>query len=590
MPVFNPEVLGKFLGILLKELKLKSLLPGLDEGAWANPHTPFELGTNWRQPWGDARLASSLTTTAIHDASAKAKWKSDDPEIPLEAIAAEVERRFPGRWAGPFVEGTRGVRFWDAKADNPTGCTIRATGVQAWTGEAAFLPWSRVLGAEFVASYRQNRISGAVDGCFYDGQSYWQRDAEGIWQAFSGAQMERRLGTEHGLSSESRRGARSECAHAMSFVENARRVDGAFPCLFLTDTVVRDRTDKFLNISRIKVCPGAGQARGWGDGFPFIAQYLEGLFDAQQRGVLLSWIAHFYNSARRGAPKKGHALFIAGDVGAGKTLLSQQLIGNLMGGFAEATGYILGETTFNEGLFHKPIWTVDDASLSCDAKRHATYSAAVKKFVANPYQTFHPKFRKAVTFRYNGRLIITLNSDATSITMLPEIETSIRDKLVILKAARPGTSFADVESRIAAELPAFADFVSGWTTPDWLRKNPAECDRFGHDSWHHPELLEAASDASPSASLRDLLDRWRVFYFRTNSEAKWFGNAVELVSMLDDCEPIKAQIPRVGNRDQYIKRQLNHIVEQQMVPWVARHRTEHKRGFVITRPDDLPIK
>ena len=319
---------------------------------------------------------------------------------------------------------------------NPTGCTIRSTGVQAWTGEAAFLPWSRVLGNEFVSTYRQNRISGAVDGCFYDGMHYWQKDAEGIWQAFSGAQMERRLGTEHGLSNEGRRGQRSESAHAMSFIENTRRVDGAFPCLFLPEIVVRDRTKKYLNIARVRVHPAAGQTRSWAEGFPFIAQYLEGLFDERQREVFLSWLGHFYQSAAAGNPRKGHALFVAGEVGAGKTLLSQHLVGGLMGGHAEATSYILGTTAFNETLFFEPIWAVDDASANCDSKRHSVYSAAVKKFVANPYQEYHPKFRKAVTHRYNGRLIVTLNADATSIGMLPEMETSIRDKVVLLKAAK----------------------------------------------------------------------------------------------------------------------------------------------------------
>ena len=590
VPVFTPDVLARFLGILLKELKLKSLLPGLDEVAWANPHTPYELGTDWRQPFGDVRLSSSITTTAIHDASAKAKWRTDGPEIPLDAVAAEVERRFPGRWTGPFVEGARGVRFWDAKADNLTGCTVRTTGVQAWTGEAKFMPWAEVLGAEFVNGYRQNRISSAVDGSYYDGQAYWEKDAEGTWQSFTGAQMERRLGTEHGLSNEARRGTRSECAHAMSFIENARRVDGAFPCLYLPDTVVRDRTDKYLNIARIKVHPGAGQPRSWGDGFPFIAAYLDGLFDEKQRDVFLSWLGHFYQSAAAGKPRKGHALFVAGDVGSGKTLLSQHLIGGLMGGFAEATSFIVGTTHFNEMLFHKPIWAVDDGEICSDPKRHASYSALVKKIVANPYQEFHPKFRKAVTFRYNGRLIITLNTDPNSIGMLPELEGSIRDKLVILKANRPAISFAGCEAKIAAELSAFADFVGAWVIPAWLQQRPAETDRFGHDSWLHPDLVEIASDASPSASLRDLLDRWRTYHFRTVNDTRWVGNAFDLLVALDDCEPIKAQLPRVAHRDQYIKKHLNHIIQSRIADWVTSWRTNAKRGFAIDRPTDLPVK
>lgn len=588
VPVFNSEVMGKFMSILARTLNVKNILPGLDEGAWGNPHTPYELGTRWRQPWGDVQLSSSLVMTAIYDASEKAKWKSDDIEIPLEVVAAEVDRRWPGRWTGPFVEGARGPRFWADAADNPTGCTLRAAGVQAWTGEARFMPWSEILGSEFTKKYRENRIGGAIDGVYYDGMHYWERDAAGIWQAFSGQQMSRRLTTEHGLSNDTRRTPVAETAKALSVIENVHRVDGAFPCLYLPEVVVQDQHSTYLNISRVSVAPGTGTPREWGDGFSWTANYLSGLFDRQQLDVLLSWVAHAYQNAAAAKPKKGHALFIAGDASAGKTFLSQFVIGGLLGGHQEATNYIVGGTNFNEQLFFHPVWTVDDATVGSDSKRHALYSAAVKKFVANPYQEFHPKFKKAVTHKFNGRLIITLNRDASSITMLPQIEGSIRDKLVILCANKADTDFANCEDHVRSERAAFADFVSGWRIPDWLKSRRDEVNRFGHDSWHHPEMLEIASDASPSASLRETIEAWRIQYFRQAKEDKWFGSASDLVTEIQSTDTLRGQLPRVADLRNHVKQHLYHLCEQRLW-WLAPHRTNHKRGFTIAKPIEAEL-
>lgn len=589
VPVFNTEILSKFMSLLARSLGVKTALPGLDEVAWGNPHTPYELGTCWRQPWGDVRLSSSLVMTHIYDASEKAKFKTDDLNIPLDAVFAEVERRWPGRWAGPFLEGARGVRFWDEKADNDTGCTIRATGVQAWTGEAKFLPWSEVLGAEFVKKYRENRIGGAISEIFYDGMHYWEQDAAGIWQAFSGQQMSRRLTTEHGLSNEARRGVPAETAKALSTIENIHKVDGAFPCLYIKDTVVADQNSSYLNISRVSVAPGTGNPRQWGEGFSWTANYLSGLFDQQQLDVLLSWIAHAYQHAAAGKPRKGHALFIAGDASAGKTFLSQFLIGGLLGGHQEATNYIVGNTNFNEQLFHLPVWTVDDATVGSDSKRHALYSAAVKKFVANPYQEYSPKFRKAVTHKFNGRLVITLNRDASSITMLPQIEGSIRDKLVILSANKADTDFANCEDHVRNERAAFADFISGWKIPDWLKSRRDEVNRFGHDAWHHPEMLEIASDASPSAALRETIEAWRIQYFRQTNSDTWFGSANDLVTEIQNTDILRGQLPRVADLRNHVKQHLYHLCEQR-IWWLTPERTKFKRGFIIAKPlpEELP--
>jgi hypothetical protein len=319
-----------------------------------------------------------------------------------------------------------------------------------------------------------------------------------------------------------------------------------------------------------------------------MAEYLHGLFGKEQLDVFLSWLAHFYNNARLGAPKKGHALFIAGDVSAGKTFLSARIIGDMMGGSQEATSYMLGSTGFNEELFYHPVWTVDDAVASSDPKRHSSYSQMVKKFVANPYQEFHPKFKKAVSFRFNGRLIVTMNSDPVSIGMLPNIEQSILDKLVILKADKPGTSFAGAETKVRQELPAFCDFVANWVTPEWLQTKPDECARFGHDSWQHPDLLSTARDSSPTAGLMELLIKWRPLFFCKNADSEWTGTASDLMVELKMTESISSIVDRVAFSRNAMGTQLQTLIAQG-TPWIAYKKVMGQRLYTITRPEDVPV-
>jgi len=586
VPVFNDDVFRRFRSILAKELKLKSLLPGFDEGAWDNAHTPFEVGTDWRQPFGDTRLMQGFVLTAVHDASNRAKFKTEGPEISMEAIGEEITRRFPGRWKSAFLEGARGLRFWDDKADNPSGATLRSTGVQAWTGECRFLPWAEILGAEFVKKYRENRIGAAIEGIHFDGMHYWQKDATGIYRSHTSESIKRHLNTDFGLSAESKRGNPSEVAVALSTIDLTKQVDGAFPCLFVQTDIVRDQNSNFLNISRVKPMPASGRGARWGEGFGWLAKYLEGLFGEHQLPVFLSWIAHFYNNARLGTPQKGHALFLAGDVSSGKTFLSQRIVGSLMGGFCDASSYLLGHTSFNEQLFHAPVWAIDDAVASTEMKRHAQYTQMVKKFVANPYQEFHPKFKKATSFRYNGRLIVTMNDDEESINMLPSIDRSILDKILVLRAGKPGTSFSGADENARRELPHFAEFLSTWKTPESLLTKMDECHRFGHDSWHNESLMETARNSSSSAGLMELLDLWRPLYFRQSKTEEWVGTATDLLGQLKQTETIAGLIGGMSRNSLGIQLQG---LARQGVRWVQYRRGNQGRQYRIARPEDMPI-
>ena len=108
-----------------KKFKLATLLPGYD----ANSEKPALIWTNGGE-WYEfqaAPLPWSLIFGMALDASKCLTPQRSD--MPIEAVAAEVEKKWPGRWQGPFEVGATGVRFWDDSADNSTGCQVKPDGL-----------------------------------------------------------------------------------------------------------------------------------------------------------------------------------------------------------------------------------------------------------------------------------------------------------------------------------------------------------------------------------------------------------------------------------------------------------------------------
>src|SRR5690606_12066080 len=144
----------------------------------------------------------------------------------------------------------------------------------------------------------------------------------------------------------------------------------------------------------------------------------------------------------------------------------------------------------------------------------------------------------------------------------------ILDKIVILKASAPGISFVGANDKVASELPAFSDFLSHWVLPEDLQTKPDEVTRFGHDSWHHAELLQTARESSMSAETADLLGMWRTYWFRGNDKAEWRGKAVELLSEMNKMDGVREMVPSTIKSTVSFARDLQTMIAQGC-DWVA---------------------
>jgi hypothetical protein len=575
VPIFSNEIFTKFIAALAKQLKVGDCLPGLDTPALYSTVSVYELGRDFKQPAGNVKVPLATCYAILHDISKKADFAG--PDIPFDAIEAECRRRFGDQIPEPFAPGIRCPRFWDKQADNATGALVHNTGCQAFTGEGRFLEWGDILGQEFVRSFKQAQIGGAIEGIFFDSQRFWFKGPRGDWNPMNREDLRNKLNVDHGLSNVVRRGEPSQVNAALNTIVQMKLVDGVFPCLYSNEDVVESRDRTYLNISRVKLTVAQKAPAVWGTDFPWISSYLDQLFDKEQRDIVLSWIHHFYSSAAAGRLRNGLGLFVAGPPGSGKTFLSNVLISKLMGGSQEVSTFILGKTDFITA-HESPVWTIDDAVASSDSKRHSVYSQIVKKVIANFSIPYHPKGKDAVDKEWLGRLIVTLNDDPESIQMLPTVEHSILDKVLFVKANKTTVDFTNSDRIVERELPAFAAFIRDWKIPEGIEGDW----RFGIKAWQHPELLQSAKQSSNTAGLVELLDLWRELWFRQSDVDQWMGTATDLMKDMMATESLGSIVRQTVPSRSVLGRDLRKLINEGH-EWISTKATKKGSIYTITK-------
>jgi hypothetical protein len=508
--VDNEQLSERFLKIMAKELALKSLLPGLDDSSY-KPIQYFELGQAWRRVPGSNRISADLLAMWFFKAATERVLPSGDTQIPIEAVAAEVEKQFPGRWLGEFSVGSRGPLFWIADGIDRVGCQVGDFGMICYSDRAgkSFLSWSEILGRAFVRDYDAERIGAAAKGIWFDGKRYWRRGSDGDWRALTKDDTIMWLKGQ-GLSARcAAKETISEAEKVLLAVQELRQVKAATPVVHDSREVVFINGEKYLNISACKVIRPA--ASGDPAEFPWLNTFLEKVWDEnhpQQRDYFLAWLQHFYVSALRGSPQQGHAVFIAGDPSRGKTFLNQRIIGAMMGGFSDPTDFLMGRTQFNKADSEVAHWAIDDTRGASSWENHSKFSAAIKKHVANPQVRCEGKNANAFTIPWNGRIVVTCNTDKESLNILPAANDSILDKIMMFRLGGWQADFLPnrgTEAVVAKELPSFLCWLEQWQPPSQvLSENP----RYRVRAYHHPLMLEESENAAPAARLRELLDEY----------------------------------------------------------------------------------
>lgn len=555
---FSDVVAKSFFRMAGDVLRIRKLLPAPDEKAFGNPYQIYDCGTAWTQ-LSDKPLSINLLNLWLYEASKRADWKSlAGIKIPLEDVAEEVERKWPGQWPGTFDVGSRGPAFW-VGAQNDSACIVTEDGLISFSQEKIFYNWTEILGPEFVRKYQADKIGGAIADVWYDGRQYY-RKIEGAWRGIMKEDFVKWLNVRKGLdTSRGKHGVPSETTSAEVYVQE-RLIDGVLPRIYDPRDIIYSNGHKFLNCNRVHALAPAEIPQSWGENFPLIAEFFDTRFDSALvpcavegqppqlgKDIFLAWTKRIYCSALAGDPAKGHAMFLVGGVNQGKTLLGTKIIGALLGGFGDASDHVSKGSEFNKMLIEVGLWTIDDGQVAADAASYRKFGEMIKRLVANPTMSYRAMYRDPQMAKWNGRIIVTLNDDIHSIQMLPDLETSMEEKIIILKLIR-GKPFPPrhiLEPTIASELPYLGRWLLDWEVPAEIVGD----NRLGIHAYHHEEIRTRSLHSGGAGDLIELIDLWiRTCAPQEKYGEAWEGNATDFMSKLLPNESLRPFVQKFTTR------------------------------------------
>lgn len=352
-------------------------------------------------------------------------------------------------------------------------------------------------------------VSGPkVPEAFYDIQrkEFLVKDKREDWMPFNETQFKRLL-RGNGLST---------------------KADGSEPLSPLDKAIIETQTEQNVHFS--------GALAGWRKGFhesgsvrmlvttsPVIIEPVAGNWDmlysiiTQLLGDLdgvqfphfYGWLKIAYEALRAERIRPGQVMVFCGPHNCGKSLLQNLLTLILGGRSARPYQAMTGDTSFNSDLFGAEHLMVEDESPASDIKARRTFGAQIKGITVNEVQRLHAKHRDAVVLRPFWRMTVSLNDEAENVQVLPPMDDSLEDKLIILKATRcvmpmPTGTMEQRDafwSTLVGELPAFLHFLTTYDIPDELK-----CQRFGVKHFHHPEIVGILDSMAPETRLLTLID------------------------------------------------------------------------------------
>ena len=258
---------------------------------------------------------------------------------------------------------------------------------------------------------------------------------------------------------------------------------------------------------------------------------IDGLLNDQQvdqHPYLYGWLKIGYETLRAGERRPGQALVLTGVHDCGKSLM-QNLITIILGGrAARPYQFMSGLTPFNSDLFEAEHLMIEDEQASTDIRARRNFGAQLKNITVVDWQRCHAKNRVAISLSPFWRLSVTVNDEPENLMVLPPIDDSIEDKLIILRASKFKMPMrtATLEQRkvfwqrLIDELPAFLDFLLQWEIPRELIS-----ERFGITHFHHPDILQAINNLAPEYRLLRLIEDELFLPGETDA---WKGSAEQL--------------------------------------------------------------
>ena len=270
--------------------------------------------------------------------------------------------------------------------------------------------------------------------------------------------------------------------------------------------------------------------------FPALSKILDGLFnsgDIHQLQIVYGWLKLARESVVNSNPSPGQCLVLAGPKNCGKSLF-QDIITEILGGrIGKPYSFMAGKTEFNSDLFAAEHWVIADEIPHRDISHRRAFGARIKDCTVNKSMQCQGKFKESLTLTPCKRLTISLNDEPENLMILPPLDESLIDKIIMLKVATPEFPLdsSGVVNRhglwntIKDELPGLIYHIEQFTISEEHRDT-----RFGLKAFQHPEFLNSLDEMNPENKLLELIDEG--FFTSDNS---WEGTSAQLEVRLIEC-------------------------------------------------------
>ena len=534
----------RFLKRLAKELKLSgrdAVARGFDEGNFEKQHYLLH-GHDWRPVAPNSRISSASLHYWQYETSKSSDFKGLGPSIPLDVVFEEVKKVWPEhKWPTTFTEGSRGPTFWDPGGQHKTdnSAIVRETGMQVFNMPKPFYTWAEVLSPGFVSQYEVGRIGEAIKNYWTDGKNYFI-ESEGGFFVNSKDDALLDLQCRNDLSARPGRHENvSEARRALHMINTTKRIDAGIPFCFTRAKIVKHENNTYFNTARVKPLTPADTAGEWGEKFPTIAEWMEHMLGEEQLPYELAWLRYAYENALKGTPKRGHAHFLVGPPNCGKTLYNTVVLGGLFGGGIKASEYLTGKDDWTDHLFEFGAWLVDDEAPTASNAMHTAFTARLKEHIANDTFLIKGKYMKSGRAYWRGRISCTLNDDPVSMRLLPDLDMSIKDKLMLFKCNSGFDFTSDIKQTVQKELPAFAAWLLANETAPELKEV-----RFGVQAYVNSDLEDTARGDSRYSHIIELLSMFR----ETLNDDSWEGTCSELMVVLSANENNRVLLKEMSPR------------------------------------------
>ena len=410
-------------------------------------------------------------------------------------------------------------------------------------------------------------------------QKYLIQKTDGTWMSQTIGQLKRRLKQAEIKSSE-------EQDAAILQIEDDENVQYAGPlCGKMAGFHEENGIRMLVTESPRLIEPLAGQWLVLKKVFEELLVDGESDVGSAQWHTFMGWLKFSVEALRAGHYQQAQILALAGKADCGKSFVQHLLTEMLGGRSANGFEYLSGGDRFNAELFESEHIVLEDENMGKKQSDRAKLTKALKRFSSSTWTQRCRAIRKnGINLRPFWRVTITLNDGPDDLLVLPPLDDSIEDKIILLRASK--FAFPDpfetseekalFRQKLVNEIPAFLH----WLLNDYEIPEDNRDQRFGVKAWHHPKLKAELDALSTESQMLMLIDE---ILWDSPKTKSWRGDAKTLRRTLLEDSRSKAIAAKLLSWTNATGTMLGKLAKK-FPDRVENKRTEKKRSWVIHRP------